>query len=264
MFTKKRKLKKIPKPISKLKKRNYKPEEKKINKFPKFNKIHILAFSFLLFFLGLIYYVIKYESHKVKIVTCKVEYATCDQVGISIPNLIGENFFKYKFDPLINKLNYNFPQIESIKTSKKFPSKFEIQISLRKPKALIEDKFLNHYFVDSHGMVFGQTFEQKNNFIIIKTEESIFLGQKIVSPNILFSLKLVDYLESSLLPVKEISIQNNGNIKVNLQNGKTVHFTAEKDVQKQADSLIFILNNPQIDENKKNIIDLRFENPIVK
>jgi cell division septal protein FtsQ len=275
MFKKKRKLKstnqqskssfkKKPVSVRRNGKRKLKTVEKKNFKFFKLKKIHIIIFAILLFLSGSIFSIKKFQSLKVKTVSCFVESINCSQAQILIPNLVGENFFKYDFNPLINKLKLNYPQIKQIITAKKFPCKFDIQITFRKPKAIIEDKFQNRFFIDEDTMVFNQTTNTKNNFIIIKTEEAINLGQKIVSQNIIYSLELVDYLESSLLPVKQIVIKNREDIQVDLQSGKSVFFTTEKDLQKQADSLIFILNNPQIDEKKKNTIDLRFENPIVK
>lgn len=264
MFTKKRKLKKLPKPKVKFKKRKFESPEKKFQKFPKLKKIHIIIFAMILFFLGLIFYILKFQTYKIKSVDCFVNKIECSQVGISIPNLIGENFFKYDLNSLTTKLSFNYPRIKEIKTKKKIPCKFVFEIILRTPKALIEDKFGNRFFIDEEGMIFSQALEEKKDYIIIKTEESVSQGQKIFSNNTLYSLNLIKYLEGSLLPVKQIIIQNKENLRVDLQNGKIIYFTTEKDVQKQADSLIFILNNPKIDENKKNIIDLRFENPIVK
>jgi cell division septal protein FtsQ len=228
----------------------------------KLTKKTVILLSIVLFSIGLIAAFNQLNVNKIKYISCDIENLPCEQVGIQIPNIINQNYFTFSLKSITPQLQYKYPQIKDVKVTKKIPSTIQIKLTYRQPVATIEDKKFNRYFIDNEGVVFSQATDNKS--VVIKTEEPVALGEKMVSDSIRAAIELAKTLEQSQLPTKAISIYGNDTIEVSLTSGKIIFFTATKDVTQQVDTLQFILQTDKIEENKKSTIDLRFNNPIIK
>ena len=60
-----------------------------------------------------------------------------------------------------------------------------------------------------------------------------------------------------------IEIKSSDNMAIHLNTSHLVYVDSQKEITKQVDSLIYIINNTEKNDLNPQIIDLRFDNPII-
>lgn len=70
--------------------------------------------------------------------------------------------------------------------------------------------------------------------------------------------------DANLFPDKIMIASNDASIVVQLEHGPTVYFSPEQDFKIQVSSLQLIISRLTIEKKQPNIVDLRYDKPIVK
>ena len=175
------------------------------------------------------------------------------------------NLFNLDKNKIKNTILLKNPSISDIEIKKIFPNSIQIKIILRSPTvAIISNN--RQYLVDDYGYVIKETgIEEDWKLLKIYTLETVVVGQKIVSPSIYASINLEKLCSKSDIIVQNIKVNDLINIVAEISSDLVVYFNGSNDLEKQIDSLKYIFKNlEQLEPGKQMIIDLRYNDPIVK
>ena len=204
-----------------------------------------------------IFGIYRFGSIKIEDVSCSSQYGPCNnEVDTFLRGLEGEDLKSVK--KVSNLYQYNLP------------NKFKVSVIERKPHfALV---FANHNknalsLIDSEGFVLS--FQESSSFPLVETNNApVNVGEK-VNAETLFSLEIVGYLRN-YYDVEKGEVSEDL-LTVFLKNGKKVLFPTSGDKELLVSSLGVILNklesikdSPDIDVGGVRIIDLRFNNPVLR
>lgn len=247
-----------------------------------FHKITVFIISVFIF-IALIW---KLEIFNLKKVEIEKNNVQCmdNQKLLSEFTIKGENILLMNEQNINKKILLKYPCVKNIIFKKQFPDKVKIIISGREGMArisyinlkeleatsasgaaLIDWTFplsveSDNFIIDDEGIIFAQNNESSLPYLYLKNQ-ILKIGNKIEN---------IDLNKVSLLFVKlpQMGIKIN-KTKINGQDFQVlgeqkIVFSLAKDVLAQFASLHLILEKAKIDERTMEIIDLRFDKPVVK
>ncbi|NMB56798.1 hypothetical protein GYA19_02565 [Candidatus Beckwithbacteria bacterium] len=261
---------KLPKKNKRSLQQNDKPQLILTNLFSRIHKRFVLLVGCIFIITLILYLVFFSQLLTIKTIDCRFENENCNpHIKSYCQDLYGQNLITFSSIGFEDKIFNNYPEIGEVFFKKNFPDKLEIHFIKRKAILSLENSLGQKFLVDEHNLIFAEG--NRDDLINIKINESFAIGEQISNPTVLDVLKLIDILEESYIPIKNINIKSKDNIEVFLLSGDQALFTAEKDLFKQADAWQFILNNKeQLKDDKEEeqvdyqLVDLRFDNPIIK
>ncbi|MBI2011845.1 hypothetical protein HYS91_03680 [Candidatus Daviesbacteria bacterium] len=254
-----------------------------------FNKKTFILIS--LSILSLFLFVLGYKFLIVKNINISSSNTNClkqTQIKGEI-NLMGVNLLLINKNSILNTLQKKYLCIKDIEFKKNFPNNLAIHISGRIPVAILElypprqnkiylndleatpssqAALLNYSFtningkdkllIDEEGYIFAKLANQ--NLPIIKTDGNLKLGQK-APIEVINATSIIQKIKSENLNLKNIKIVGGKNLIIEME--EKIIFDLKKDYEAQLASLQLILQKSRINFRKMDIVDLRFENPIV-
>lgn len=213
-----------------------------------------------------------------------------DQKLLSEFKIKDENILFINEDNLNKKILLKYICIKNISFEKQFPDKIKLiingrkglaNISIYQNKALIDLKILEatasseaalidwsinplleneNFIINDEGIIFAK--QDKNNLPFLYIPNQILeIGRKINDINFRNVLSVFTRLPQMNINFTQSKL-NEHNLQV-LSEPKII-FSLEKDVLKQLTSLHLILEKAKIDNKNMEIIDLRFDKPVVK
>jgi cell division septal protein FtsQ len=201
---------------------------------------------------------------KVKNILCTADKFACDAaITGSLSRDLNQNLLFLNTSSNKQEILYSYPQIAEVVIRRQLPDTLNVSLTLRQPVAVIEDKLQRRFLVDKNQMIYAEGNQE--GLPVIKTQEAVVLGEIAVSQEMGAVLRLVQILQESSLTVKSITIISQEYLELALESGDTVYFNAQKDIAKEVDTLNYIFQHNTPNGGKKTqIIDLRFDDPIVK
>jgi len=171
------------------------------------------------------------------------------------PNIISED--------ILNK----FPQIETVKTSKKFPQTIIIEIKERATFAIFcqaDDK--NCFYIDGNGIIFKTLEQIPENITVIRqsTEyKKIFSGQKVIEKNI---MDIISDIKTNLkdnfqIDISSVMIPTPLRLDIKTSEGWQIYFNLEPEPDLQIAKMNALLKDEISIDIRKTLqyIDLRFK-----
>lgn len=254
------------------------------NLIPKFWKIG-LAVLIPLIILD-VYLLIDSQFFKVKDVEINLDKASCvNESDVRTQSgLLGENILYLNEINTIRKIKNKYLCVKSVQLQRSLPNKVTLNISGRIPVALLslhhfqdssssaslilEELFAapssseatESFIVDEEGIVFAK-YTDSNLPKIYYSGEKLNLGEKLGEGIIKSSLQILEKIKSFGVEVKEAKIYSkilsiSGNIQI--------IFDLEKNYEYQLASLQLILTEAKMINREMEMIDLRFDKPVVK
>lgn len=243
----------------------------------------IIFLLFIFLILGL-YIFFNSSLFKIKDIIFKKGAAACikdDEQIKNNPDLINQNFFLFDSIALEESLKKKFYCIRKVNFTRKFPKGLELIITGRKPHAklitLVSDAtassnleniatpsskdFSDPFIVDEEGVVFLKGDVGDNLPIIFLLETPVKLGEG-VSDFLLNALKILDKIK-----MFGIDSKYNKVIAEEFLITDTVPkiiFRLTSSIETQLGSLQLILEQAKIDQRMLELIDLRFDKPVVR
>lgn len=206
---------------------------------------------------------IKDVEVEAKEIGCASEKALRDESKVE-----GANFFLIRDEKVKEKLKEKFYCINSIKLTKIFPGKIKVEVGGREPAAVLlatpsaeATASAKHLIVDGEGVLF-LTGDRPNLPRIYIAGLNLNLGQRLNGALIENALKVLGYLKSLSLEVKEAKIDEAKLLSIDGM--FKIYFSLEKDIDIQLASLQLILNQAKIDDSKIETVDFRFDKPVVR
>lgn len=225
-----------------------------------------IASLFLVFGLFVIAYLYLPRLIIIREVECKSQFGPCNEiVNYNINQVVGINM--KDANRLINDYLTSNVLVKEYKTEFRAPDVLLINIIEKKPNYALkvdEDKFL---LIDSEGYVIA--LDESTNLPFIEVNNMWEVAEK-VDDDILFALDLVYEVNNSLEISKAEIVEDR--LEVTLENSILVLFPLEGDKNLLAGSLSLILSRLNKEEGETRIedvqeveiIDLRFNNPVIK
>lgn len=221
-------------------------------------------------------------------INCVSEQETKDQSGV-----LGQSIFFIDNDLVKNKLKGKFICIQSVDISKQLPDKVKLTIFGREAVlALSTDKILdasvsavldnlsqnatfsaqasasaiqqldkNYFLSDNEGFIFGNT-DQNLYIPILLYWDSLKIGSKLDTSFVKKILLIFEKFKTLQMPINETKIYPSNDILINSNN--PILFSLDGNVEKQLAALQLILEKAKISNDNMSIIDLRFDNPVVR
>jgi len=203
---------------------------------------------------------------RIKCVVCLMGDKPCEPIyQINTSEIKSQNLLKIDHEEIINQILNSNPSVERVTLRRDYPQTLIINLVNRQGIYLIVTPEQS-LVVDDEGMALPVSNKNDAGELIpIETHESFAVGQKIVSPSILSAMGIINLLQNSGLRVMSASVQGVENINIKLMDSTFLMFDGMRNMEKQVDSVMMILNNPQLSGDKKiSEIDVRFNDPIVK
>jgi hypothetical protein len=256
-----------------------------------------INFKYLFFFLVILIFflaaiVLRTDYLKISSVSIEASELTCtnpDQIKQQA-NLLGKNFFLTNGQELESKLKKQYLCLDKISITKKFPNKVVIDVKNRLPAALISvikqkpnleldlneatpssqtalldfkiPPEIGRYLVDKNGVIYA-TSEVQNIGVppfFYLVDNSVYVGRIIDKDglsNVISILNKLNEWQISLISVKD------DQDKLLIDGQPKIVFSLKKDVKEQLASLQLILETAKMNSNYINLVDLRFNKPIV-
>lgn len=156
-----------------------------------------------------------------------------------------------------------FPGINQVEIKKKFPDKLIVHLTKRKPIAVVEANS-DYYQVDYQGIILDKPDQPTNLPLIASGEFSVTADNyQLESPLILSGLDFLYQLLAKNIEARRVEITNSQELTVFLKTGPQVLISLDKDLKKQVDSLQLILERAKIEGKQIEVIDLRFDKPVI-
>lgn len=159
----------------------------------------------------------------------------------------------------LREMIMKIPGIENCKIKKIYPSKIQIQITLRKPfVCIIKDE--KKYFIDKSGVVLTENAGNKRCI----TVKGIKIEKQCVSQSDIWKIKVLENIEKwynfynirRFFSIKEVNFISPNRIILETEKGEVV--IKAKDINLQMEKLMNILEQQKL--KKWEYIDLRFKN----
>lgn len=227
----------------------------------KFDVFKLLSLFLILIFIFLIPTTIQ-KLIKIKTIECVTQYETCpDEFGF---NLYLGSDYKIAKKEIEKSLNNNI-QVNNYLLQYKIPSTIKIEINIKKAKYAIKDLNNNYYLVDKEGLILN-TKNESSLPLLIRDDALYKVGENISSSD-KFALDIIEKV--AWFHSVNIGKVENNELKMVLNEGKTVKFPLEGDINLLVGSLRLIFS--RLNEEKEGIrmndiqeIDLRFKNPVLR
>jgi hypothetical protein len=218
----------------------------------------------------------------VNVLAEKVDCASSSEL-VDKSNLIGQNIFFLKKEPVANKLAQDFPCIKSVEISTKPPGKLDLKVVGRTPAAILEltkestssgieassSALLNFskqssgsFVVDDQGVVYSSNIENLSAPKLYINFSSLRIGQRIGDDIIQKTLRILGKLNTLNITVRDGKIYQQE--VLSLDATPRLIFALDRPEDFQLASLQLILDKAKIEERELDYVDLRFDKSIIK
>lgn len=220
----------------------------------------MLAMLVLLFFTLPNFRVQKIECKYFEEEQCPIEILS------ELERLKGEHILLVDLEQTQIKLYQALPNTSMVWGSKKLPDTVNFEFFPHEEFAYIQTATGERALVLSPGLeVIGDTEILKPDLPVILYSQAFnySLGDHVSEIEVNFASYLIELLKNEVIGFSLIGIVDHELIKVRLNDGREVHFSAAVDPDKQIESLVKVLNKLELDETSR-IIDVRFDQPVIK
>lgn len=272
---------------------NHTKKEKTVRRL-KFQKKRIFYFLIILSLGALLLFILKQDYFRLKKITVNPKNLSCasEQEIIQNSHFLNTPFFLVNTLEAETILRKRFPCIEKIKVIKKLPDLAEINIDQRVAIAVVnqvpiklrqidlslieatpssqeakldfsinEASVSNKFIVDKTGFIFSKLGGEKQNLPeIYFIEENMDIGKFVTNTVFTNILSILDKLKEFEIPIKSVKIEDN---KLLIDAEVKIAFSLKKDYARQLASLQLILQKAKIESKLIDMIDLRFDKPII-
>jgi hypothetical protein len=229
----------------------------------KYKKILFIVIFFLV--IAFIFYIPRLIT--IKRIVCKTQFGECDQLIIDETNKLINNkmYFAKKNIHLYLKNNY---LVKDFSIQYKIPDTLEIDLIIAKSKYCIKSE---NYDVFSYVSKEGRVLELRKtcNLPVVYIKDTAYNVGDVIKNEYLSALDLLNNIFISY-NVKEGYIVEN-NLEITLLQGYKVILPLNKDNQVLLGALRLIINRLNTDDSESriiegriNVIDLRYENPVLR
>lgn len=178
--------------------------------------------------------------------------------------LLGKNIISLSPQKTEALIKEELPGIDQVKLEKKLPDKLIVHLVKRKPIAVIEANG-EYYQVDYQGVILAKLDQPTDLPLIVSGEFSVTVdNRQFKSDLVLSSLDFLYQLLISNIEARRIEITDSRELTVFLKTGPKVLISLNKNIKEQVDSLQLILERAKIEGKQIELIDLRFDKPIIK
>lgn len=155
------------------------------------------------------------------------------------------------------------PGIEQVEIEKKLPDKLIVHLTKRKPIAVVEAN-KDYYQVDYQGIILARLEQPTDLPLIACGGLSIAANNRqLESPVILSSLDFLYQLLANNIETRRLEITDSRELTVFLKTGPKVLISLDKNIKEQVESLQLILERAKIEGKQIELIDLRFDKPVI-
>lgn len=247
-------------------------------------------FLLVLFFTVDIYLLSQSKILNVRTIDVHLDQISCtNRVEIaSLSQIKGQNIFFVNSAEIEKKIKEKYLCVRDVKLSKNLPDKIAINVSGRTPVAALISLGLEEasqsaildirsvattsatpinstqLLVDSEGVIYSQTEESINIPKIYFRANNLKLGKKLEDNIIKKSLRILDKLKEFKVEVNGAKIISQKNLVVETKGNLVLGFLLTGNIDIQLASLQLILEEAKIKDIEMELIDLRFEKPVVK
>lgn len=228
---------------------------------------HLAWLLLLLVLIVFLVAVLRSQLLKVNRLECRIDYQDCPAEiwGKIFSQVAGKSALSFSSEILAQEIRQNYSYIEEVEVDFSFPDKVIVAMKQRQPLALISlnDKF---WLVDCQGIVLGESGPKTGLPEVYLTDS--------VSTEIRSGVNLNDYSLSGVLAIlsginrlgldfdyAQVSIAD---LELVFYAGKQkIIFSLDKEADIQVGSLQLILTRAKIEDKVPELIDLRFEKPVL-
>lgn len=177
--------------------------------------------------------------------------------------VLGKNIILLSPPEVEQLIKSELPGIDQVETEKRLPNKLIVCLTKRKPIAVVEANS-DYYEVDYQGIILTKLEQPTNLPLIASGEISVMAtNHRLESPVILSSLDLLYQLLVSNIETRRLEITNSRELAVFLKTGPKVLISLDKNIKEQVESLQLILERAKIEGKQIQLIDLRFDKPVI-
>lgn len=170
--------------------------------------------------------------------------------------VLGKNIISLSPQKTEELIKEELPGIDQVEIKKKLPDKLIVYLTKRKPIAVVEVNS-DYYQVDYQGIILAK-LDQPTDLPLIVCSDCQF-----ESPVILSSLDFLYQLLISGIEARRLEITDSRELTVFLKTGPKVLISLDKNIKEQVDSLQLILERAKIEGKQIELIDLRFDKPVI-
>lgn len=170
--------------------------------------------------------------------------------------VLGKNIISLSPQKTEELIKEELSGIDQVKIEKKLPDKLIVYLTKRKPIAVVEVNS-DYYQVDYQGIILAK-LDQPTDLPLI-----VCSNRQFESPVILSSLDFLYQLLISGIEARRLEITDSRELTVFLKTGPKVLISLDKNIKEQVDSLQLILERAKIEGKQIELIDLRFDKPVI-
>lgn len=254
-----------------------------------YSLIKLVLIPLLLVALGLGIYILFFSNlfivSKIHIKTEKLDCVSADDLRKE-SKVRGQNLFLVNIVEAEKRLQDGFICIKSAELKRQPPDRIRLEVTSRHPAALLvllkkenistesaqasSSASLDFskldpkksFLVDTDGIIYSQNTENINIPKIYLWDDNLELGKKVSAELIKNSSIIIEKLGSFGMLVNEAKLLSENTLIIN--SSPKIIIALKKDIISQLASLQLILEKAKIDEESLEIVDLRFDKPVVK
>lgn len=241
--------------------------------FFSFKKFFIYSFLVILIG-GLIYFVFLAGFFEVKnIILLNNRFLTQKEVESVLDSILRKKFFNFEFNNILfinsktaeNLLVQNYPNLSSVKITKKLPNTLQVEVSEREG-VIVWDSGDGKYLVDEQGVVFSE-YSGENNLpkVVDSKKLPVELNSRIIMDNFVsFVLDLVGKLprETNIVIDSIIIPESTYDIWIKTKEGFDIYFDVTRSLNAQLGKLKILLKEIEDEINNLEYIDLRIKDKV--
>jgi len=235
--------------------------KKTIVKLVKF--IFLIAGSFLIIFS--FFQLLRGNFFKINQVICLDNQHPCQaELWFEVNGLVlGKNIVSLSPQKTKQLIKDELPGINQVEIKKKLPDKLIVHLTKRKPIAVVEAN-KEYYQVDYQGVILAKLDQPADLPLIASGEVSVAVdNHQLESSVILSSLDFLYQLLIKNIEARRLEITDSRELTVFLKTGPKVLISLDKNIKEQVDSLQLILERAKIEGKQIELIDLRFDKPVI-
>ncbi len=173
----------------------------------------------------------------------------------------------FNIDQVKKDLLARFPQAESVKIEREFPSKIIASVQERRATAALNNGG-RLYLIDSEGIAFENFHEEKGLIEITNGEKNISLGEQAIDKDILGAILRMksEIVATANINLVSAAIATPERINLLTDKGWYIYFNPLKDITDQAFKLVSVMEDDVFEQKKGNLeyIDVRFTRVYLK
>jgi cell division protein FtsQ len=176
---------------------------------------------------------------------------------------IGKSIITLRKSPIADKI-CRIPEIESVKIGRTYPNIIWINVSERKPDAIVVNSG-KYYLAQINGLVFHKIDKPIKGITLVKTFENVIVGSKIKENSTLNAFKVLTAAKKEGLRVAVISVDRKSEMCLNMVDGYYVKFGQPDNITKKITQLGSALAYRPTIANDAEYIDLScWQAPVYK